>query len=307
VGRAGHDAVDLDDGRATALIRTTEPVALRAGDRFLIRRSGGADLIVGGVVLDVDPPRGLSRRRATSARMSATIAAVEANDRAAQRTARLDRHGVTVDGGVVALAPDVAAAAATAALDAVATEAPSATVRAAIARSIRRVATVRRDDLGQVTGAVLDGLVRAGRLVRAGDLVRHPDATSAAADPVVLAAMDRLERALTTSSPPSLTAAARDAGCPAEGLRQLERDGRIVRLSADLAYAAGTYAELTATALAMAATAPLTPAAYRDATGTSRKYVMAVLEDLDRRGILRRTPDGHRPGPRAAAAGSAPR
>jgi selenocysteine-specific elongation factor len=119
--------------------------------------------------------------------------------------------------------------------------------------------------------------------------------------------MDRLERALTTSSPPSLTAAARDAGCPAEGLRQLERDGRIVRLSADLAYAAGTYAELTATALAMAATAPLTPAAYRDATGTSRKYVMAVLEDLDRRGILRRTPDGHRPGPRAAAAGSAPR
>jgi hypothetical protein len=51
----------------------------------------------------------------------------------------------------------------------------------------------------------------------------------------------------------------------------------------------------------MARTGALAPAAYRDATGTSRKYVMAILEDLDRRGILRRTPAGHLPGPRASA------
>jgi len=50
----------------------------------------------------------------------------------------------------------------------------------------------------------------------------------------------------------------------------------------------------------MATATPLTPAALRDATGTSRKYVMAILEDLGRRGVLRRTPDGHVPGPRAA-------
>jgi hypothetical protein len=50
----------------------------------------------------------------------------------------------------------------------------------------------------------------------------------------------------------------------------------------------------------MAAAGPLTPAAYRDATGTSRKFVMAILEDLDRRGVLRRTDAGHVPGPRAA-------
>jgi hypothetical protein len=49
----------------------------------------------------------------------------------------------------------------------------------------------------------------------------------------------------------------------------------------------------------MAGAEPLTPAAFRDATGTSRKYVMAILEDLDRRAILRRTPTGHLPGPRA--------
>jgi hypothetical protein len=49
----------------------------------------------------------------------------------------------------------------------------------------------------------------------------------------------------------------------------------------------------------MARAAPLTPAAFRDATGSSRKFVLAILEDLDRREILRRSPDGHVPGPRA--------
>ena len=33
----------------------------------------------------------------------------------------------------------------------------------------------------------------------------------------------------------------------------------------------------------------------------SRRYALAILEDLDRRGILRRTPDGHVLGPRALA------
>ena len=54
----------------------------------------------------------------------------------------------------------------------------------------------------------------------------------------------------------------------------------------------------------MAAVAPLTPAAFRDATGTSRRYVLALLEDLDRRAVLRRAPDGHVPGPRAAQLGT---
>ena len=96
-----------------------------------------------------------------------------------------------------------------------------------------------------------------------------------------------------------LVAAARDASCPPEGIRLLERSNRIVRLDDDLAWAFPTYRDLAGRAVAMAAAAPLTPAAYRDATGTSRKYVMAILEDLDRRAILRRTPEGHVPGPRA--------
>jgi len=112
--------------------------------------------------------------------------------------------------------------------------------------------------------------------------------------------MDRLERLLDDPAPPPLGDAARRAGCPPAAIRELESQGRIVVLEDDLAYAASAYRTLQRQALTLAAAAPLTPAALRDATGTSRKYVMALLEDLGRRGVLRRTPDGHVPGPRAA-------
>ena len=111
--------------------------------------------------------------------------------------------------------------------------------------------------------------------------------------------MGRLERALAVAAPPSLAEAAHGVGCPAEGVRELERAGRIVVLEPDLAYATTAYREIAAAALDAARRGPLTPAALRDATGTSRKYVMAILADLDRRGVLRRTPDGHLPGPKA--------
>ena len=107
--------------------------------------------------------------------------------------------------------------------------------------------------------------------------------------------------ALDTTAPPSLAEAARHVGCPPDAIRELERTGRIVVLEPDLAYAMATYRDLAAWAVTMAASEPLTPAAFRDATGTSRKFVMAILEDLDRRAILRRTPTGHVPGPKAPA------
>jgi selenocysteine-specific elongation factor len=82
-------------------------------------------------------------------------------------------------------------------------------------------------------------------------------------------------------------------------VRALEASGRIVRVEPDLAWAGTTYRELEALAVRLADPGPLTPAAMRDATGTSRKYVMALLEDLDRRGILLRTAAGRVRGPRA--------
>ncbi|MGH2513273.1 MAG: SelB C-terminal domain-containing protein, partial [Candidatus Limnocylindrales bacterium] len=176
-----------------------------------------------------------------------------------------------------------------------------ADARAALVRSLRRSVTVRAPDAGLVVDAVLDDLVRAGRLARSGDRLHGPG-HEFGPGVAVRAAMDRLEGLLATVAPPSLADAVRASGCPPDGVRMLEASGRIVRLDDDLAYAASTYGELARTALRMATAAALTPAALRDQTGTSRKYVMAILEDLDRRGILRREPDGHRPGPRSSLA-----
>ena len=151
-------------------------------------------------------------------------------------------------------------------------------------------------DLSSTRSSARAGLARDGdRLAAAGAAPAGPGAET-------LAAMDRLESALDVPAPPPLSDAARAAGCPPDGIRALESAGRIVRLDDDLAYAADAYRRLEARAVELATAAPLAPAALRDATGTSRKYVMAILEDLDRRGVLRRTPAGHVPGPRAAAA-----
>ena len=176
-----------------------------------------------------------------------------------------------------------------------------AELHASLSRSLRRAATVDPRTAAEIVDGLLAGLVAGGRLARDGDRLYEPGGTPALA-PAVIAAMDRLERALAVATPPALADALRASGCPPEGLRVLERAGRIVRLDDGLAYAGSIYGELARTALAMAAAGALTPALLRDATGTSRKYVMALLEDLDRRGNPSAHGRRHVPGPRAALA-----
>jgi selenocysteine-specific elongation factor len=286
VGRGGRDALILPDGRIGGIVRLGEEIAARAGDPFILRR-GAPVLPVGGVVLDPMPPRGISRRRQTPERVAALARRAPSS--------RLELHGI-LDGS---LAADVAATAERAAIGAVAGEVPLPTVRTAIALALRRAVTVRRDRALVAADAIIDGLVGDGRLDRDGDIVRLPGTALTGPDPRLLAAMDRLETMLAVSAPPPLAEAARASGCPPAAVRDLERAGRIVVLEPDLAYATSTHRDLTARALDLAARGPLTPAAFRDATGTSRKYVMAILEDLDRRAILRRTALGHVRGPKA--------
>jgi selenocysteine-specific elongation factor len=292
VGRAGRDALDLPDGTSAGTVRLANPIALAQGDRFVLRRGSGR-APVGGVVLDVMPPRGISRRRQTVARVTTLAAA------GPSAGARLELHGAMSEGGRTVLAPDVRALAVAGAVAAVKDEASLASVRTAVAETLRRSVTINREGAVAAATPIIEDLVVDGRLVRDGDVIRRAGAVGRIADPGLSAAMDRLEALLAVPSPPPLGDAARVAACPAEGVRALERAARIVVLETDLAYAMSTYRDLAARALAMAAREPLTPAAYRDATGTSRKYVMAILEDLDRRAILRRTADGHVPGPKA--------
>lgn len=319
----GTDQVDVTirrrSARPTAVVLVLErPTATFAADRGVLREPASSSVLGGVRILDPSPPRGISRRRMTAARLNHLAAAIRSQDEAEITEARLDLHGANADGGRLTLASDVRQALESAALEAVRAHHGSATLsaglpmaraRVALVRRLRSLATVERRDaeLGQAAAAaVLDALVAQGRLGRTGELLHDP-ARGTALPPELAAAMDRLEAALSVAAPPALDAAAAAAGCPPEGVRALVADGRIVRLAADLTWATPAYQRLAGLALDLARVAPLTPAAYRDATGTSRKYVMAILEDLDRRGILERTSAGHVPGPRAQQAAAASR
>ena len=305
VGRGRRDTVDLPDGRRILRLRLAHTVAAADGDRLVLRRPSPGGTIGGGIVIDALPPVGPSRRRARPD----LLAGLAAEDAAVASASRIAIHGVVpaADGAGLAgrdVAEDVVAAVERAA-DEAAAESPVslATLRPALGRTIRRLVTVDPAVAAAIAGAIVDRLVSTGRLVRQGDLVARPGVFESRRElePQTVAAMEALERALAVPAPPSLAEAARVAGCSPEGVRALETAGRIVRLEPDLAYAASTLRELESAAIRLADAGPLSPAAFRDATGTSRKYVMAILEELDRRGVLRRTPAGHVRGPRAIA------
>ena len=303
VVRGPREAIDLPDGSRLAILRLDAPIAAAAGDRFALRRPSPGSAAGGGVILDPLPPRGVSRRRLRAQRAVAMASAV------GDAGARLDLHGAVRSVTRWSLAPDVVllladrARALVAEHHAAEPSSPgisAAVLRQALAIAARRLVTVGRAGADEVARQVVEDQVAAGSLARDGERVR--DAARAAGLPsATLAAMDRLELALSVAAPPSLADTARATGCPPDGVRALEASGRIVRLEDDLAWAAGTYRDLVKRALAMAATAPLSPAAYRDATGSSRRFVMVILEDLDRRGLLRRTDAGHVLGPKTIA------
>jgi selenocysteine-specific elongation factor len=334
--RAGPATVDLPDGTTVVEIRLDRLIAVRPGDRLALRRPSPAETIGGGRVLDSRPPTGPSRRRATAARLDSLGSA--AGDRALA-LALVALHGAlptdrwaalvgaaevaqpdTDDGSApralgslvvdAAIADELAEAARETVADHVRAEpdslgVPVGALRTALALGLRRRVAAAPPAASGAASALIGQLVDDGALERDGDRIRPPGASSGL--PAGLAAaMDRLEAALAMPAPPAFSEAVDAAGCPAEGVRSLEASGRIVRLEPELAYATTTYRQLAARALELAAAGPLTPAAFRDATGSSRKYALAILEDLGRRGVLRRTPDGHVAGPRAAVPGALP-
>jgi selenocysteine-specific elongation factor len=321
VGTAQVDATlrrlrGFDD---VAVLTLSEPVATFPDYRGVLREPARGTVIAAVRVLDLAPPRGVSRRRVTPERVAAVSDALGGGNDDAHQVALVELYGAQPVDPVpgsrlafrsLALAGDVQAALDTEAIEAVAAYHRAAPIspglllpraRAALLRRLRSLATIERQYTELATAEIsrrLDELVSEGRLARRGDALRDPSLpTDLSAD--LVAAMDRLEAALDVVAPPSLGTAAATTGCPPDGIRALVADGRIVRLGTDLAWSTRAYHRLAALALERARSEPLTPAAFRDATGTSRKYVLAILEDLDRRGILQRTPEGHIPGARA--------
>ena len=310
----------VGDAPDVALLTLDAPVATFAGDRMVLRDPARGAVVAGVRVLDLAPPFGAGRRRVTHLRVQALANAVASGNLEQISAARLDLHGVeavrqVVAGGgtdvrEVAFAPDVIDVLVAEVASAVAAHhratplssgLPLPRARTLLLRRLRSMAMVPREHEQPAKTAIdrlLDALVLGGTFARRGDALRDPTIAGDVAAGLV-EAMARLEAALSVAAPPALDEAAAAAGCPPEGVRALAAEGRIVRLTPELAWATPTYHHLAGIALDRARLSPLTPAAFRDATGTSRKFVMVILEDLDRRGILVRTPEGHLPGPRA--------
>ena len=227
-GRGRSDAVDLPDGRRVATLRLARPIAAAVGDPFALRVPSPAATAAGGIVIDVAPPIGVSRRRATPDALAALATAWLAADPTAELAARVRLHGLVPrprrdgDGDVAASPPGgrlvggwILAEEEAEALDAealrlvdahhdaepLAAGMPLAVLRRALARSLRRRVTTDERTAGAVADGLVEALVAEGRLARSGDVVRDPARSSGTLPPDVLAAMDRLEAALVGRRP----------------------------------------------------------------------------------------------------------
>jgi selenocysteine-specific elongation factor len=303
LGRGGRLAEIAADGPTVVLLRLERAIATAIGERFVLRRPPPAGLLAGGVVLDADMPRGRARTRLSHHRLEVIHDAVVSAQPEAVKAALVDLHGAHG----VALAPDVQLAARSALVAAVRVHQedhpdqiglPLSSARASVVAIMRRNISTDPKTLAGLAETIISSTLAEDELEQAGDAIRTagfqpdpPDAASAQAAAALVAALD-------VDAPPPLAAAMTDAGCSQATRRQLERDGHIIVVGDDVAWSAGAFGRLRDLALDLADVAPLTPAALRDASGTSRKYVMALLEEFDRRGILTRTPQGHVRGPR---------
>lgn len=303
IGRRGRLA-DVSGPEVFALLRLDRAVATAIGERFVLRRPPPAGLLAGGVVLDVDVPRGRARTRLRRDRLVRLAEAASAGGADGVAAARLELHGTNG----YALAPDVQLAARGALLEAVASSQrddprrgglPVSSARSSVATEIRAQLSADPETLARLADATLDAAVAEDGLEQNGNRIYVSGFTPPVMDPLEAQARATLLAMLDVPAPPSLAAAVQRAGCSAGAVRDLVNEGHIVEVGDDLAWSTAAFARLRDVALATADTRPLTPAALRDATGTSRKYVMALLEELDRRGILERTPAGHVRGRRA--------
>ena len=193
IGRSGRDALELPDGAPAAIVRLVTPLAVAPGDRLVLRGTSGADRIVGAVVLDVAPPRGISRRRQTAERVGrladggrspvtrrpsptlASTSTVCSNPPAGPPTA-------------FRIAPDIVESVEEtvriALADAADGVAPLTDVRATAARALRRQATIGRSASADAASDLVDRLVADGRLTRVGAGVATPGTAASPRYPI---------------------------------------------------------------------------------------------------------------------------
>jgi selenocysteine-specific elongation factor len=244
-----------------------QPLPLLPGDRYVLRESGRDETIGGGEVLDIEPVLRASRA---------------APDRTIERIVR-ERGWVTVD-DVERLTgeriePTIGNWLTTdAELDATRTS----LVERVSAAGALGIDLASFDDRERAVLATLDDVVIDAATVRTADVVDpyvdHPYLALAVAGGFTPSQPDGVDRA---------------------ELRELVRRGHLVTREA-MYFHADTIEAAAMLAATLLSTSPdgFTVAAFRDATGASRKFVLPLLAELDARGVTRRRDDLRIAGPR---------
>jgi selenocysteine-specific elongation factor len=308
--------------RAYVQVRLEEPLAPRYDDRFIVRSYSPVYTVGGGVVLDALPPRRTHLRDAERELLDA----LRAHDLSTAAAGLLASRGVPMTSAEVAAALGLPRAGVAdelnrATLERLKVGSETYFVTAeALGRLIEttEMALVAFHEANPLATGIAAGALRGSvdrrlrpkvfdailalaeshGLVRlTGGQVRHPQAavTALLEEDTALAALGPLleEQGLQPGTVAELAAAAGvDVGVARKALTKLLSAGEIVRLGPELHFSARAveearrriveYLEAKGTMLAKDA---------RDITGTSRKYIVPLLEYFDAQGVTKRDGD----------------
>jgi selenocysteine-specific elongation factor len=302
---------------AKGLVRLAleSPLVARGGDRFVLRSFSPVVTIGGGRVLDPAPPSRARRPDGAlasgdpGARLGALLRRRQGGaDRAllpillGAPPADVDRL-VAGDARFRSVGDRVALAAVLDEAGAAALEQLRGFHRAHPTERGASVETLRRSVAGPewIADAAIAALAAGRKLVVADGFAALPGFSprAIAGDADVALVLDEVARAgLTPPSVPELETALgrRDV---AAILRSAAAAGRVEAVERDRYYARDALDRFVEVLRQLAAAGDITPAALRDATGASRKFVIPLLEWSDRRGLTVRVGETRRLGPAA--------
>jgi len=312
----------LPGGRGVAQIRLEEPLAPRYGDRFIIRSYSPMWTIGGGMVLDVLPPRrttlkpherellealiahdlssaaiGLLASRAmpmTSTQVATALGVPRAGVADDLNRAKLERFKIGSDTYFVT--PDALEELLGGIERELLAYHDSSPKSTGIATLALRDRVDRRVD-PKVFDALLGIGVERGAVALSGGEVRHPKAAATAiaeeagARAAIVPALQRA--ALSPGTVAELaTEIGIDPGVVRKALTKLVAEGVIVRLGPDLHFDAAAVAEARAKIVGyLRENGTMLAKDARDVTGSSRKYILPLLEYFDAQGITKRDGD----------------
>jgi selenocysteine-specific elongation factor len=306
-----YGTTKLEAGRETfARIRSSRPLVLDPGDRFVLREAGRRETVGGGIVLDVAPPS----RAGQDAHLRLTTR-LESSREQLPNLLAIERGAVRVDeAALVTGAPppesgrvgdwlvreEILGAVERAVddrLEAFHEQHPLdegadlAVAREATAAALRHAGAPTSPSL---VDALLAALEAKGTVARSASSIRrsgHRVALEEHGED-----MERLLAAIGgehETQPPTVKEL-RASGVPRDVIDAAARAGLVVKVSADLVFTPALVSR--AEAIVRGAGDGITVSAFREQLGTSRKYALPLLEHFDQRGITRR--DGDRRFPR---------